>query len=343
MKTQWVRGLRPGLEVASHFGVFDLGLAKTKNGAKYLKLTLGDRTGTVEARVWDPGLAEDLCRLIAPGDVAIVSGTVVEFNGLQINVETCLKTDRSRVDLDDYRPGTEQDTGEMLARFAAFTGRVANPWLRELLASTFNPVLLPQFARATAARVIHHAYGGGLLEHTLEVLEYCLKILQVQGGSMDPDLLLTGAALHDIGKLQEYDQDCLDFRRTDAGRLLGGHVILGRDTVRDRIASLPGFPERMALHLEHLILSHHGQREWGAVEEPHTLEAIALHQADLLSARLNQAVRVVRSRQNGGDWTPYDKHLGRSLFLPETPASDRSEAPQQPAGPIHRSGLPPSG
>jgi 3'-5' exoribonuclease len=316
MKKQWVKGLRPGLQVASHFGVFDLGLAKTKSGAKYLRITLGDRTGTVEARVWDSGLAEDLCRAIAPGDVAAVSGTVVEFNGLQINVESCLKTERSQIDLDDYRPCTEKDTGEMLARFTGITDRVANPWLRDLLACTLTPEVLPQFARATAARVIHHAYGGGLLEHTLEVLEYCLKILEVQGEGMDPDVLVTGAALHDIGKLREYDQDGLDFRRTDAGRLLGGHVILGRDLVRDRLASLPGFPDRTALHLEHLILSHHGQREWGAVEEPRTLEAFALHQADLLSARLNQAARVVKSRLDGADWTPYDKHLGRSLFRP---------------------------
>ena len=110
MKTQWVSGLQPGLKVCSSFVVFDLGLAKTKNGAKYLRVTLGDRTGVVEARVWDSGLAEDLYKGIAPGDVAMFSGSVVEFNGLQINIETCLKTDQSDIDLNDYRPCTEQDT-----------------------------------------------------------------------------------------------------------------------------------------------------------------------------------------------------------------------------------------
>ncbi|MGD0153707.1 MAG: HD domain-containing protein [Thermacetogeniaceae bacterium] len=317
MKTQWVKSLRPGLQVASNFGVFELGLAKNKNGAKYLRATLGDRTGMIEARVWDSALAENLSRGISPGDVAIIGGTVVEFNGLQINVETCTKTDRSQVDLDDYRPCCEQDTGVMLARFTAITGQVGDPSLRALLEAVFTLDLLPRFTRATAARVIHHAYSGGLLEHTLEVLEYCLKILEIQGALLNPDMLLTGAALHDIGKLWEYDQADLAFQRTDAGRLLGGHVILGRDFIRQCLATITGFPGPLALHLEHLVLSHHGQRDWGAVEEPHTLEAIALHQADLLSARLNQAAGVLRSQPSSSPWTQYDRHLGRSLYAPD--------------------------
>ncbi len=322
MKTQWVKNLQPGLQVASNFGIYDLGLAKNKNGAKYLKVTLGDRTGMIEARVWDPALAESLSRGISPGDVAIIGGTVVEFNGLQINVETCTKTDRAQVDIDDYRRCCEQDTGVMLARFKAITGQVGDPFLQALLSSSFTPELRQQFRRATAARVIHHACCGGLLQHTLEVLEYCMKILEIQGALLSPDVLLTGAALHDIGKLWEYDQEGLDFQRTDAGRLLGGHVILGRDFIRQRMAAITGFPGPLALHLEHLILSHHGQRDWGAVEEPHTLEAIALHQADLLSARLNQAAGVLRSQTSSSSWTQYDHHLGCSLYVPDRAAEE---------------------
>lgn len=317
MKTQWVKGLRPGLEVASHFGVYELSLAKTKNGVKYLRVVLGDRTGMIEARVWDPGLAEEASRKITQGDVAVIGGMVVEFNGPQVNIETILKADRVQVDINDYRLCTEQDIALMLARFTEITGQVNGRWLQALLAAAFTPEKLQQFSQAAAARVIHHAYSGGLLEHTLEVLEYCLKILDVQGGLLNREVLLTGAALHDIGKLWEYEQDGLTFQRTDTGRLLGGHVILGRDHLRQLISSLDGFPNNLALHLEHLILSHHGQREWGAAEEPRTIEAIALHQADLISARLNQASNVVRSQQGSDPWTSYDRHLGRSLFIPD--------------------------
>lgn len=317
MKTQWVKSLRPGAEVATYFAIFDMSLAKTKSGAKFLKLLLGDRTGMIEARVWDPNLAEELYRMVAPGDIAIVRGTVTEFNGLQISIDTCLKTDKSHLDLNDFRPVTDKNISQMLNRFSQALRQVAQPALRALLDRVFTPDFLGTFARATAARTIHHAYGGGLLEHTLEVMEYCGKILEVQGEVLNADLLLAGAALHDIGKLWEYDQSDLTFQRTGAGRLLGGHVILGRDFVREQIARCEAFPAELALHLEHLILSHHGQREWGAVEEPRTVEAVALHHADLISARLNQVTQLVKSHRGAAPWTSFDRHLGRSLYVPE--------------------------
>lgn len=316
MKTQWVKGLQPGHEVSSYFGIFDISLGKTKSGANFLKLLLRDRTGSVEARVWDSVMANDLYRTLAPGDIVIVRGTVTEFNGLQVNIETCLKTDKSQVDLNDFRPVTDKNIPQMSAEFSRQIRKVVNPHLRRLLESVFTPELLQAFAQATAARTIHHAYGGGLLEHTLEVLAYCTKILDVQGELLNADLLLTGAALHDIGKLWEYDQAGLTFQHTEQGQLLGGHVILGHDFLRERIALLEGFPHKLALHLDHLILSHHGKREWGAVEEPRTIEAVALHHADLISARLNQVGQLVKSHQGAESWTSYDRHLGRSIYVP---------------------------
>jgi len=328
VKTQWVNGLQAGVEVASYFGIFDLSLAKTKSGAKFLKLVLGDRTGTIEARVWDSNLAEDLYRMIAPGDIAIVRGTVTEFNGLQINIDTCLKTDKSHLDLNDFRPATEKNIPQMLNKFTQGLKQVAHPDLKALLERVFTPDFLNNFARATAARTIHHAYSGGLLEHTLEVMEYCAKILEVQGELLNADLLRAGAALHDIGKMWEYDQTDLTFQRTGAGRLLGGHVILGRDFLREQLAAMIAFPANLALHLEHLILSHHGQREWGAVEEPRTVEAVALHHADLISARLNQATHLVKSHRGAAPWTNFDRHLGRSLYVPGKSGAGKKNAGQ---------------
>lgn len=316
MKNQWVKSLQPGHAVATYFGIFDISIGKTKSGGKFLKLLIGDRTGTVEGRVWDPALAEDLYRELSPGDVAIVHGTVTEFNGLQVNIEACMKADKSDIDLNDFRPVTEKDIAEMRRQLQVMIERIGSPHLSNLLEAIFTPEFLDAFSTATAARQVHHAYAGGLLEHTLEVMEYCITVTEVQGERLNGDLLLTGAMLHDVGKLWEYDQSGLTFRRTGIGQLLGGHVILGHDFLRDKLAEIEDFPEGLAVHLDHLILSHHGQREWGAVEEPRTIEAVALHHADLMSARINQVGQMVKSHRGPDSWTSYDRRLGRSIYIP---------------------------
>lgn len=317
MKSQWVKTLRPGLEVASYFGIFNLNIGKTKNGAKFLKVQLGDKTGVVEGRVWDSTLAEDLYRTLSLGDIVIVQGIVTEFNGLQLNLETCTKVDKEHVELNDFRPCTDKDIPTLLENFQLQLNRVTDPSLSSLLEAIFDTDFLADFSRATAARTIHHAYGGGLLEHTLEVMIYCSKICEIQGEAINSDLLITGATLHDIGKMWEYDQECLSFNHTEDGRLLGGHVILGYDFLRQQIAKIKDFPENLARQLLHMILSHHGLKEWGAVEEPHTVEAVALHYADLMSARINQVSQLVKSHQGTEHWTSFDRFLGRSLYVPE--------------------------
>lgn len=316
MKSQWVKTLRPGLEVASYFGIFNLNIGKTKSGAKFLKVRLGDRTGTVEGRVWDSAMAEDLYQTLAMGDVVIVQGIVTEFNGLQVNLDTCTKVDKEHVELNDFRPCIDKNIPKLLEEFQLQLSSVTAPPLKSLLETIFDPEFMVGFSRATAARTIHHAYGGGLLEHTLEVIIYCSKICEIQGEVINSDLLVTGAALHDIGKIWEYDQECLSFSHTEDGRLLGGHVILGYDFLRQQIAEVKDFPKKLARQLLHMILSHHGHKEWGAVEEPHTVEAMALHYADLMSARINQVSRLVKSYQGSEHWTSFDRYLGRSLYVP---------------------------
>ncbi len=316
MKSQWVKDLQPGDEVATYFGIMGLNIGKTKAGAKFLKLRLGDRTGVVEARVWDSTLAEDLYQSLNMGDVVITQGIATEYNGLQLNLDSCTKVDKEHVELNDFRPCIEKDIGELLGELKEQISKIENPSLKTLLESIFDDEFLVEFGRATAARTIHHAYGGGLLEHTLEVVEYSSKICELQGEYIDRDLLITGALLHDIGKMWEYDQECLTFNYQEQGRLLGGHVILGYDFLRKKISQMD-FPEELSLQLLHMILSHHGQKDWGAVEEPHTVEAIALHYADLLSARINQVGQLVKAHQGADNWTSYDRYLGRSIYLPE--------------------------
>ncbi len=317
LKNQWVNTLRSGDNVSDYFGIFDLNIGTTKTGAKFLKIRLGDRTGTVEGRVWDSALAEDLYQTLSLGDIVIVEGTVTEFNGIQVNLDTCIKVEKEHVELNDFRPCTEKNISVMLKDFKALLAKVTTPPLKSLLDIIFDSDFLTEFSTASAAKTIHHAYGGGLLEHTLEVMHYCDQVCEIQGEGINRDLLLTGAALHDIGKLWEYNQEGLCFNRTEEGKLLGGHVILGYDFVQKKIDLVNGFPKKLALHLSHLILSHHGQKEWGAVEEPHTIEAVALHYADLLSARVNQVSQLIKSHSGSEQWTNYDRNLGRSIYVPE--------------------------
>jgi len=317
LKNQWVNTLRSGDHVSSYFGIVDLNIGITKTGAKFLKIRLGDRTGTVEGRVWDSALAEDLYQTLSLGDIVIVQGTVTEFNGLQVNLDACIKVDKEDVELNDFRPCTEKNISDMLDKFNELLASITTPPLKSLLGTIFDADFLNKFSRAAAAKTIHHAYGGGLLEHTLEVMHYCDQVCAIQGEGIDRDLLLTGAALHDIGKLWEYDQEGFSFNKTEEGKLLGGHVILGYDFVQKKIDLVNGFPKKLALHLSHMILSHHGLKEWGAVEEPHTLEAVALHYADLLSARVNQVSQLIKSHSGCEHWTNYDRNLGRSIYVPE--------------------------
>ena len=316
MKSQWVKDLKAGMNISSSFGVCEIGLARNKHGASYLRLVSCDKTGKIEARVWNPTRAESLFHEIAAGDIVGVNGCVEEFNGeLQISIESCVKPGAGvSIDIANYCRCTQQDINLMLDRFMQFIEQVRDPSLHELLVQCFNPDILAQFSRATAGKTIHHAYIGGLLEHTLEVLEYCRKISDTScPGVLNTGLLLTGGALHDIGKLWEYKQVGFAFDITDTSRLLGGHILIGHDYVRKVIGSMD-FPEQLAVLVDHLILSHPGKREWGAAEEPHTLEAVALFHADLLSARMNHAAQLVIN-QDGPGWTAKGLNVG-SLYVP---------------------------
>jgi 3'-5' exoribonuclease len=162
-------------------------------------------------------------------------------------------------------------------------------------------------------KLIHHNYLGGLLEHTMEVADYCELIYKLQGQNMNRDILIAGAILHDVGKVFEYKKNSITFAFTEESKMLGGHIILGRDFIIKNYPSCLSTIIRQ--HLEHLILSHHGKKEWGAVIEPQTLEAIALHQADLNSARVNQADILVEKTNEQDEWTEFDKYMQKSIKL----------------------------
>jgi len=291
--------------------VREFALSETRSGDRFLRLLLSDREGMLDARVWDPARAEELARVLRPGMVVICSGRVGSYSGqAQLVVEEMRPALDGEYDPLLLRPPGPDVSGSV-RRFRELWASVSAPHLAEFLRHVFRPDVVALFERATAAKGNHHAYEGGLVEHTVEVAELCLAACRFCP-ELNRDLLLVAALVHDVGKLKEYDNDSPTFERTDVGRLVS-HVVMGRDVVREAVSCVPGFPERDALHLEHLVLSHHGQLEWGSPVEPRTLEAVVLAHADLLSARLGAARAAVRGQ--GPGWTPEGAGK-RSFWVP---------------------------
>lgn len=318
-KTQFVKDLVPGVHVSSPFGVLRKSLARyssssSRSGESYIKLSLCDRTGAIEGRVWDRALK--VYPSFDVDDVVYVEGQVVDFDGPQVNIVRLEKVAPSRRDLSLYRPAAGKEPEELWQKVRVAIETIRAPELRDLLSAFFDDADFGDaFKTAPGGRSVHHAYSGGLLEHTLEVLQVAETIFEIHGNLLNRDLLVCGCLLHDIGKVLEYDLSSLTFKLTDEGKLLG-HVVMGKTLLDDRLRLLPRFSPRLSLHLSHIILSHHGQKEWGSPEVPKTMEAFAVFYSDLVSAKANQFASLIRAHPAGeGSWTVYDRLLERSALV----------------------------
>lgn len=325
MKKQFIKDLSVGDKVKSLFGVSQKILANfapssPKAPGQFMKLQLMDASGTIEGRVWDNAL--EIAKLFDEGDVVFLEGVVTEFNGLQINISKIKKWDKT-VDPSYFQPSTKKDRKMMAMTLEKTISSIQNPHLRNLLVHIFSlKHVLWSYLNAPAAKKIHHAYVGGLLEHSLEVVQICENIASDYNDIIDRDLLITGALLHDIGKIKEYDLKSIFFEMTDEGKLLG-HIILGKEFIDSNINEIREFPEELRLALNHMIISHHGEKEWGSPEVPKTIEAFSLFHADLLSARLNQFATLISDNKDDTSlWTSWDKFLSRSIYLKKPMASD---------------------
>ncbi len=200
----------------------------------------------------------------------------------------------------------------MLETIQSFLDKIGNSHLSSLAKVFYeDKEFLQQFSQSPAARRIHHAYLHGLLEHTVELLKLANTVLEIYP-QIDADLLITGILLHDIGKVREYSWE-LDIDYTDEGRLLG-HIVIADEMISNAIRQLPDFPEDLALTLRHMLVSHHGRYEWGSPRRPKTIEAIALHHLENLSAQINRFSLILENRLPGEDWTTYDRLLRRQLY-----------------------------
>jgi len=308
---------------------------RTKRGTDevFLKLELSDRSGSASAVVWDD--AATVAGLAVRGHAVRVVGRfeVHERFGRQIQLDRIEPVDQSAVDLSELVEGPSRPVAELEARFRALIARTEDPWLRALLDRVFDPAgaFWPRFRVAPAAKHFHEAYPHGLLDHTLRVAE-AVEGLAPLFQPVDRDVAVAGAILHDIGKAQTYTADPVSPDLTDVGRL-EGHIVIGYEIVRRVVGAIEGFPPETARSIRHIVLSHHGRLEYGSPVVPATREAILVHQADDLAARMGSLDRLARGLAPGDEWSGYDRALEGAAYFGPARGEGAPPAPESAAPP----------
>jgi 3'-5' exoribonuclease len=320
MRKTLVNGLADGQTVDSPFVICERRILQTKEKRDYLSLELADRSGTIPARMWDNLKA--VLPLVQVGTVVRVIGLTQSYNGiLQIKISDLQPLDSAEYCQDDFLPPRRRARDSQVQSLRTSIRSVANPWLVILLDSFFSDQeFLHRFADAPAAKIYHHAYLGGLLDHTLSVVAILERVTEIHP-ELDRDLLITAGLLHDAGKVETYVQQGFVFDFTDCGRLLD-HVVLLDRKLQVKILQISGFPPDLAIRLSHALLSHHGERENGSPVLPMTAEAVALYHADNLDAQVQQCTELLEETPAGERWTKFRHNLGKALFLGERVAID---------------------
>lgn len=312
MKPVFVADLEPDQPVACHFLVSAKEILQTRDGKRYLRLELADRTGAIEARMWD-GFEPAASTIDRDDFVKIQGHTELYRNRLQLKIDRLRKAQPADVDPRDYFPHTPEDIDDLYRRLEQTASSITNPWLGRLVQAVLtDPAVAPKLKQVPAAKMMHHAYRGGLLEHVVSLCGLCRQVAAHYPNEIDADLLLTGAILHDIGKIDELEYVRETGYSTD-GRLLG-HILLGIELIRRKIDSIEGFPAPLARLVEHLIASHHGKEEFGSPRPPLFREALVLHYLDDLDSKMG-AVRASLDAPGGEPgWTERNAALGRQML-----------------------------
>jgi len=298
--------------ITSSFVVASKQVKPKKNGEPYLALTLADRTGQIEAKMWDN--VEEFIAAFEQDDFLKIKGLINKYkNRFQLTIHKLRRMEESEIDYTDYLPKATKDIGELWRTLADFVGTFQNPHLKALVESFMaDPEIAERYRNAPAAKTLHHAYIGGLLDHVVSLFTSC-DLLSRNYPQINRDLLLTGAFLHDIGKIQELTYK-RSFSYTTRGQLLG-HMIIELEMLQAKLAKLPDFPPELKTLLEHLIISHHGQYDFGSPKLPMFPEALMLHYLDDLDSKM-EAMRAHFERESGleGPWSSYNASLGRPLL-----------------------------
>jgi uncharacterized domain HDIG len=302
---KYIKELNEGNRVGDIYLCKQKQAAMTKNGKPYETIIIQDKTGTLEGKIWDPnsqGIDE-----FDTLDYVEVVGDVTSFAGaLQLNVKRVRKASEDEYDPADYLPVSTKNRNEMYKELVRYINEIQNQWLSQLLKHFFvnDKEFIQAFGFSSAAKMVHHGFVGGLLEHTLSVVKLCDYYTQSYT-YLNRDLLISAAIFHDMGKTKELSAFPMN-DYTDDGQLLG-HIMIGAEMLHDAMKEIPGFPVKLASELKHCILAHHGELAYGSPKKPALAEAVALNLADNTDARLETIKEIFENAGDNNDWLGYNR------------------------------------
>lgn len=304
---RYIETFREGLHISDVYLCKSKQIALTKAGKEYGNLILQDKSGTIDAKIWDlnsPGVGN-----FETMDYVYIDADVTMFqNSNQLNVKRIRKAEESEYIAGDYLPVSSKDIGKMFEELTGFVKSLRTPYYRKLAESFFveDQAFAKAFQFHSAAKSVHHGFVGGLLEHTLSVVKLC-DYYAGYYPLINRDLLITAAMFHDIGKTKELSV-FPENDYTDDGQLLG-HIIIGTEMVSERIKTIPDFPQKAATELKHCILAHHGELEYGSPKKPALLEALALNFADNTDAKMETMIEVLKGAGDNNGWLGFNRLL----------------------------------
>ncbi len=326
MKSPYVKELEPNRVITTSFLVQSKEIRQKKSGEFYLSLLLGDRTGELDAKMWDN--VADVIDSFDRDDFVKVKGLIQVFhNRPQLTIHKMRRMDDSEIEFADYFPSSRRDPDEMWNELRGIANGIGNPHLRSLLAAMLDdPDVAQRYRRAPAAKTIHHAFLGGLIEHVLSLCSLA-KSVGPHYPNVDCDLLLTGVLLHDIGKIYELNYE-RGFSYSNEGQLIG-HINIGMRMVADKLRGLPDFPPLLRSLVEHMILSHHGHLEFGSPKVPQFPEALLLHYLDDMDSKMEcMRALIENDRQVDGCFTSFNSALERTALKKDRYLNSAAEVAQ---------------
>ena len=301
---QFIETIREGDEVVEHYLCSSKQVLKTRAGKTYYSVRFQDKTGTIEGKIWD---LNDGIGHFEAGDYVKIDGSVVTFQGgLQLNVRRVRKCQEGEYNPIDYVPMSDYNVDDMYEELIGFIHSVEDTYIKLLLEKFFieDKELANRFKAHGAAKSVHHNYYGGLLEHTLGILRTC-DFLAKSYSEVNRDVLIAGALLHDIAKTEEMTELPM-VEYTDSGQLLG-HIIIAVEWINEKVAQISGFPKPLATIIKHVVLAHHGELEYGSPKKPAVLEAILLHYADNIDAKVKTFSTIMGQSEEEDDWAGYQR------------------------------------